>query len=80
MLIALIGKRIGGERVGLIAAAAIAALYPLFVAADGAPMSESLYGLLIAASLLVALMLRERHSVRAGGGARRADRTCRAHT
>lgn len=63
VLIALIGKRIGGERVGL-AAAVIAALYPLFVAADGAPMSESLYGLLIAASLLVALQLHERRSVR----------------
>jgi 4-amino-4-deoxy-L-arabinose transferase-like glycosyltransferase len=63
VLIALIGKRIGGERVGLIAAG-IAALYPLFVAADGAPMSESLYGLLIAASLLVALQLHENRSVR----------------
>jgi 4-amino-4-deoxy-L-arabinose transferase-like glycosyltransferase len=63
VLIALIGKRIGGERVGLIAAG-IAALYPLFVAADGAPMSESLYGLLIAASLLVALRLHEHKSVR----------------
>jgi 4-amino-4-deoxy-L-arabinose transferase-like glycosyltransferase len=63
VLIALIGRRVGGERVGL-AAAAIAALYPLLVAADGAPMSESLYGLLIAASLLVALRLHERRSAR----------------
>jgi 4-amino-4-deoxy-L-arabinose transferase-like glycosyltransferase len=63
VLIALIGKRVGGERVGLIAAS-IAALYPLFVAADGAPMSESLYGLLIAATLLVALQLYEHRSVR----------------
>ena len=63
VLIALIGRRVGGERVGL-AAAAIAALYPLFVAADGAPMSESLYGLLIAACLLVALKLHERRSAR----------------
>jgi 4-amino-4-deoxy-L-arabinose transferase-like glycosyltransferase len=57
VLIALIGRRVGGERVGLVAALA-AALYPLLVAADGAPMSESLYGLLIAACLLVALRLR----------------------
>jgi 4-amino-4-deoxy-L-arabinose transferase-like glycosyltransferase len=62
VLVALIGRRIGGERVGL-AAALIAALYPLLVAADGAPMSESLYGLLIAACLLVALTLRERRSL-----------------
>jgi hypothetical protein len=52
----------GSERVGL-AAAAIAALYPLFVAADGAPMSESLYGMLIAGSLLTALHLRERRTI-----------------
>jgi 4-amino-4-deoxy-L-arabinose transferase-like glycosyltransferase len=57
VLIALIGRRAAGERVGL-AAALVAALYPLLVAADGAPMSESLYGLLIAACLLVALRLR----------------------
>jgi 4-amino-4-deoxy-L-arabinose transferase-like glycosyltransferase len=63
VLIALIARRLGGERVGL-AAAAIAALYPLFVAADGAPMSESLYGLLIAACLFVALKLHERRSAR----------------
>src|SRR6476661_5409288 len=37
VLVALIGRRVGGERVGL-AAAAIAALYPLLIAADGAPM------------------------------------------
>jgi 4-amino-4-deoxy-L-arabinose transferase-like glycosyltransferase len=63
VLVALIGRRVGGERVGL-AAAAIAALYPLLVAADGAPMSESLYGLLIAGCLLLALRLRERRSIR----------------
>src|SRR4051795_8294428 len=62
VLIALIGRRVGGERVGLVAAA-MAALYPLLVAADGAPMSESLYGLLIAACLLLALRLRDRRTV-----------------
>jgi 4-amino-4-deoxy-L-arabinose transferase-like glycosyltransferase len=62
VLVALIGRRVGGERVGL-AAAGIAALYPLLVAADGAPMSESLYGLLIAACILLALRLREQRAV-----------------
>jgi 4-amino-4-deoxy-L-arabinose transferase-like glycosyltransferase len=62
VLVGLIGRRVGGDRVGL-AAAAIAALYPLLVAADGAPMSESLYGLLIAASLLLALRLRDEQTV-----------------
>src|SRR3954462_4595143 len=59
VLVALIGRRVGGGGVGL-AAALSAAVYPLLVAADGAPMSESLYGLLIAACLLLALRLRER--------------------
>ena len=63
VLIALIGRRVGGERVGL-AAAAVAALYPLFVAADGAPMSESLYGMLIAGCLLTALHLRDNRTIR----------------
>jgi 4-amino-4-deoxy-L-arabinose transferase-like glycosyltransferase len=61
VLVALIGRRLGGVRVGL-AAAAVAALYPLFVIADGAPMSEGLYGLLVAACLLAALRLREERS------------------
>ncbi len=63
VLVALIGRRVGGERVGLVAAG-IAALYPLFVAADGAPMSESLYGALVAGCLLCALRLRERPGAR----------------
>jgi 4-amino-4-deoxy-L-arabinose transferase-like glycosyltransferase len=63
VLVALIGRRVGGERVGLVAAL-VAALYPLLVAADGAPMSESLYGLLIAACLLTALRLRASPSTR----------------
>src|SRR4051794_8073601 len=64
VLVALIGRRVSGsERVGL-AAAAIAALYPLFVAADGAPMSESLYGMLIAGCLLTALHLRDHRTIR----------------
>ncbi|HEX8743143.1 MAG TPA: glycosyltransferase family 39 protein [Thermoleophilaceae bacterium] len=62
VVIALLGRRVGGERVGL-AAAGIAALYPLLVAADGALMSESLYGLLVASALLVALRLHERRDL-----------------
>jgi 4-amino-4-deoxy-L-arabinose transferase-like glycosyltransferase len=62
LIVGLIGRRVGGDRVGL-AAAAVAALYPVLVTADGAPMSESLYGLLIAGSLLLALKLREERSV-----------------
>ena len=43
---ALLGRRLAGERAGLIAAG-LAALYPTLIAADGALMSESLYGLLV---------------------------------
>ena len=59
VLIGLLGRRVSGERVGILAAA-IAAVYPILVAADGALMSETLYGLLIAAALLVALRLHDR--------------------
>lgn len=61
--IALIARRIAGDRAGLIAAA-IAAVYPVMVTADGALMSEPLYGLLIAATLLTALYLHETRDVR----------------
>lgn len=62
VVIALLGRRLGGKRVGLLAAL-VAALYPLLIAADGAPMSESLYGLVVGLSLLVALKLQQRRSV-----------------
>jgi 4-amino-4-deoxy-L-arabinose transferase-like glycosyltransferase len=55
-LVGLLGRRLAGERAGLIAAG-IAAVYPTLVAADGALMSETLYGLLTAASLLAAYRL-----------------------
>ena len=58
VLVALLGRRAGGRAVGL-AAAAICAGYPLMVATDGALMSETLYGPLIAASLLAAWWLRD---------------------
>jgi 4-amino-4-deoxy-L-arabinose transferase-like glycosyltransferase len=59
VVVGLLGRRAAGERVGLIAAA-IAAVYPTLVAADGSLMSETLYGLLVGVALLVALRLRER--------------------
>jgi 4-amino-4-deoxy-L-arabinose transferase-like glycosyltransferase len=55
-LVGLLGRRLAGDRAGLIAAG-IAAVYPTLIAADGALMSETLYGLLTAASLLAAYRL-----------------------
>src|SRR5207248_10291612 len=52
VLIGLIGRRVGGERLGLVAAG-IAALYPTLVAADCPLMSESLYGMFLAAARLL---------------------------
>ena len=49
-----LGRRLAGDRAGLLAAG-IAAVYPILITADGALMSETLYGLLIAVSLLAAL-------------------------
>jgi 4-amino-4-deoxy-L-arabinose transferase-like glycosyltransferase len=63
VLVGLLGRRIGGDRVGLLAAV-LAAAYPVLIGADGSLMSESLYGLLITAALLLALRLRERQDVR----------------
>ena len=63
VLVALLGRRVAGERAGLVAAA-IAAAYPVMIAADGSLMSEGLYSLLIAAALLLALRLRERADAR----------------
>jgi 4-amino-4-deoxy-L-arabinose transferase-like glycosyltransferase len=54
-----LGKRVAGERVGLVAAG-VGCGYPLFVAADGSLMSESLYGLLVALTLLGAYGLQDR--------------------
>jgi 4-amino-4-deoxy-L-arabinose transferase-like glycosyltransferase len=48
-----LGRRVGGERVGLLAAG-IAAVYPLLWVVDGSLMSESLYGLMIALTLICA--------------------------
>jgi 4-amino-4-deoxy-L-arabinose transferase-like glycosyltransferase len=59
VLIALIARRVAGPRAG-IAAAVVAAVYPIFIGADADLMSETLYGPLIAGALLAALSLRER--------------------
>ncbi len=58
-VLGLLGRRVGGARVGLLAAA-IGASYPLLIAADGALMSETVYGLLVALSLLAAYRLLDR--------------------
>jgi 4-amino-4-deoxy-L-arabinose transferase-like glycosyltransferase len=62
-LVGLLGRRIGGDRTGVVAAA-LAAVYPVLIAADGSLMSESLYGMLVAAALLLALDLRVKPDVR----------------
>ena len=62
VLIGLLGRRIGGVRVGL-CAAGIAAVYPVLIGADGSLMSESLYGLLVAGAMLLAYRLDERRDV-----------------
>ncbi len=63
--VGLIARRLAGERAALIAVA-LGAVYPVLIAADGALMSESLFGLLVAFSLLAALRLREAPSLRRG--------------
>jgi 4-amino-4-deoxy-L-arabinose transferase-like glycosyltransferase len=54
--VGVLGRHLAGERAGLLAAG-LAAVYPVLVAADGALMSETLLGLLVALSLLAALRL-----------------------
>jgi len=60
-LVGLAGRRLAGERAGLIAAG-LAALYPMLVILDGTLYAESLYLLLLAAVLLVALEAARRPS------------------
>jgi 4-amino-4-deoxy-L-arabinose transferase-like glycosyltransferase len=57
VLVALAARELWDERTGLIAGA-LAAVFPPLIANDSVGMSESLYGLLIAAVLLFALRLR----------------------
>jgi 4-amino-4-deoxy-L-arabinose transferase-like glycosyltransferase len=62
VLVGLLGRRVGGPRLGLIAAL-LYAIYPLMIAVDGDLMSETLYGALIAAMLLAGLALLDRPTV-----------------
>jgi hypothetical protein len=63
--VGLLGRRVGGDRVGLIAAG-LAAVYPLLVVLDGSLRSESLYAPLIAFLLLAAYRLVDQPSVGRG--------------
>jgi 4-amino-4-deoxy-L-arabinose transferase-like glycosyltransferase len=60
-VVGLLGRRVGGDRVGLVAAG-LAAAYPTLIAADGSLMSETLYGLFVALALLATLRALERPS------------------
>ncbi len=61
VLVGLLGRRAGGPRIGLVAAG-ICAAYPAMIGVDGALMSETLYGALIAGALLAAWTLLDRPS------------------
>ena len=63
LLMGLVARRVGGERLGLIAAV-VTALYPGFVAMNGSTMSETLYGPLVAGLLLCAYWVHDRPSWR----------------
>jgi 4-amino-4-deoxy-L-arabinose transferase-like glycosyltransferase len=56
VVVALIARRLAGDRAGLLAAG-LAALAPSLIATDGALMSESLFVLLVGLSLLATLWL-----------------------
>jgi 4-amino-4-deoxy-L-arabinose transferase-like glycosyltransferase len=58
-----LGRRVGGERAGLVAACAVA-IYPVFVAMDGSLMSEPPYALAIALTLVLAFRLLDQPSTR----------------
>lgn len=59
VLLGLLGRRIGGDRLGLVAAA-LAAVYPMLWTADGSLMSEGLYGCFLVGALLAATGVRAR--------------------
>ena len=56
VLVGLLARRVAGDRAGLVAAA-LAAVHPLLWLADGALMSESLYGPFVVAALLAAVRI-----------------------
>ena len=59
----LLGRRVTGERVGLLAAA-IAAVYPVYVAIDGSLMSEPPYALAVAVCLVLAFRAADEPTLR----------------
>lgn len=61
-VVGVVGRRVGGDRVGLLAAA-IAALYPNLWINDGLVMSESVGCLLVTLTLLAALRWADRRSL-----------------
>lgn len=63
LVVALIARRVAGDRAGL-AAGGLCAIYPSFVAADGSIMSEPLFGLLVALAVLQTLRLRTRPALK----------------
>lgn len=65
LAVALIARRLAGARAGLIAGV-LGAAYPSFIAADGALMSESFFGMLVAFSLLQTLRLQEKWTLVGG--------------
>lgn len=62
-LVGLLGRRVGGERLGILAAL-LYAFYPVMIAVDGDLMSETLYGPLIAGTLLCAFAVMDRPTTR----------------
>ena len=63
ILVGLLGRRVGGERLGVVAAL-LYAVYPVMIAVDADLMSEVLYGPLIAGMLLAAFALYDRPTAR----------------
>jgi Dolichyl-phosphate-mannose-protein mannosyltransferase len=65
--IGLAGRELAGATTGLVAAG-IAALYPFLWVVDGSLMSETLYGVLLAATLWLAIRFARRPSLTVAGG------------
>lgn len=62
VLVGLIGRRVGGNAVGIVAAV-MAACYPALIAVDGSVMSETVYVPLVCGSVLVAYAAMDRPAV-----------------